>query len=299
MKIEGVRPQSNLKYAVPAVLLASFIYAVMSALVKIEVRHLSIPAIMFWRYFVSLGLYSLWLGSIHKKEMISLKVENLKFHFLRVGTSLGSVLLYFISLQKLSVATANLMFNTLPLFVPLVAFFWKGVKIYHRLWWGLGLAFVGLILALNPEGTAFELSDLLAILSGLLGAISVLSLRFAHYRESSYRLNFHFFALALLLTTPLTILTWKTSWLSLEISDLIPLLGIGVCGFIYQLSFTLAAKYAPIRYLGPFLYSSVIWGILFDLWIWKTEISAWMIYGMVLIILGNIVVCLLYPKHEL
>ncbi len=294
-----MRPVSNIRLAIPAVLFASLVYALLSAIVKQELSHLSVPGILFWRYLISIALFIPWMLFQTRHTGCDLRPTSLKLYWLRVGCTLASIYLYCAALKNLSIGMTSLLFNTLPLFVPLVGRVWKKVPINHQLWWGFGVALFGVGCVLSPTEIVWNSDMLFAIGAGLCGAVSVVSIRFSHYDEPSYRINFYFFVLAFLMTIPMTFWDIDTSWRSLTWGDALPLFLIGITGLIYQQSFSFALKNAPARFLSPFMYTTVIWGVMLDWWIWKTNFTVSMWIGMGFIIFGNILIYLLYPKKDL
>ena len=293
------RPKSNLRIAISAILFACFIYAILSAVVKLELSHLSVPGILFWRYLTSLFLFVPWMLYKTRNTTLNLKPTSFKLYWVRTIAILASIYFYCAALKTLSVALTSLLFNILPLFVPLVARIWKKVPINHQLWWGFFVALIGVGFVINPHQIEWNGDMLFAIGAGLCGAFSLVALRFSHYEESAYRINFYFFLFAFVITVPMTFWNVESSWIALKTTDILPLIAIGVTGFLYQQSFSLALKNGPARFLAPFMYTTVIWGSLLDWWFWNTTFTAMRWFGIGLVIAGNILIYLLYPKKDL
>lgn len=295
------RPEKRFGLALFFILLGGVFAASMGAIAKFLAPIQTAEALIFWRNFVGLLLFTPWIlfAPPHVPIREKLRVNHWKLPLIRGVSSFFSVLLYYYSLKSLSLTTATLMFNTMPIFVPLVAFVWQRVVIIKNLWWGLGVAFLGIILALNPEGQVFHPVSFLALLSGLLGAINFVSLRLSHFTESFERNIFYLFIIGLTLSTFFTLFSFQESWASLTPSDLKWLIAIGIAGLLYQIFITLSSKFAPARFISIFLYSSVIYAILLDRWIWHTQITLWTYLGFFLIVLGALLLLLLYPKEDL
>lgn len=294
-----MRPVSNLRRAIPAMLFASLVYAILSAVVKEELAHLSVAGILIWRYFISIVLFIPWMLYQTRGQTINLKPKSYKLYWIRAGAALAGVYLYCAALTNLSISLASLLFNTLPLFVPLVARVWKKVPINHQLWWGFGVALLGVGFVLSPQNVHWNIGILLAIAAGLCAAFSTVSLRYTHYEEPSYRINFYFFLIALIITIPIAFFNIDDSFKALSSADVLPLFVIGVLGLLFQQSYSFALKHAPARFLAPFMYSAVIWGMILDRWIWGTLLTPYMWIGTALIIIGNILIYILYPKKDL
>ncbi|MGR3912295.1 MAG: DMT family transporter [Candidatus Rhabdochlamydia sp.] len=295
----SIKPVPHLHLAIPSMLIACFIYALLSAAIKQEMGQLSVQGILFWRYLLSFLFFIPWMMYQNRGSKLDLKPGSWFLYIVRVLASMASIYLYCAALRNLSVGMTSLLYNMLPLFVPLITYLWKKVPIDHKLWWGFGVSVIGVIVVLMPGKVEWNYGMFLAIVAGIFGAISLVSIRFAHYEEPPYRINFYVFLLAFLFTAPLTLLNVQRSWGNLSLSQFLPLFFIGVTGFLYQQLYTYALKHAPARFLAPLMYSTVIWAVLLDNFLWGTSFSVTTWIGTLLIILGNVLIYLLYPKREL
>jgi len=295
------RPKVHLPSAIPFMLLASFILACMSLIVKTGAGSLPPSALVFWRSFISLILLLPWLQlgppAIPFREKI--KTAKWHIHFIRGFSSFLSSLVFFYSLKYLDLTSATVLLNTLPIFVPIVLFFWHKTPIYHNLWWAIGVAFVGILFIVQPGTAIFEWASLLALLGGIIGAIALVSLRSGHYTEPSYRILFYLFLICTVAGGLLSLFSFKESWLDLTITNLELYLLMGLCGFLYQVVLTTAIKFAPLRLTSPFLYLSMIFTFIFDKVIWKTPFSTLSLVGFFLVVVGAFLTIALYPKEDL
>jgi drug/metabolite transporter (DMT)-like permease len=294
------RPKKQLLLAIPFVLLASLFSALMAACVKLGSSQMTAESMVFWRNLISLLILLPWLkwNAPRNKLKDKISTKELKLHIIRGVSSFLAVYLYFYSLQYLDLSSATLLFNTIPIFIPIVALVWQGFAIKHRLWWAIGIAFLGIALVLKPEGNIFQTASLLALLSGIIGAVSLVSLRLGHYTEPPARMLFYLFVICMASAGLFTLFSFKSSWLSISQDDLVMLVLIGVFGFLYQMFMTAATKYAPIRLLSPFLYMAVIFTMFLDQLIWRTELPRTALIGFVFIVLGAILMLVLYPKED-
>jgi len=296
-----MRPKTKLSIAIPAVVCASIFMALMSASVKIAGLTLSSEMMIFWRNLLSIILFLPWLqfGPPHQSLATKLKTKEWKLHILRGVTSFLAVYLLYYSLKFLNLTTATLLYNTTPLFIPIISFLWMGIVIHHRLWWALGTGFFGIVLALGPGIEICNPAVLLALLGGIFVAISLLSLRFAHYSEPAYRTLFYLFLICLICPMLIFIFTFQSSLETFHLQDLKMLFVIGIFGFLYQICINVASKNAPMRLLSPFFYLTVIFSMVLDKLIWKTSIPMLTIFGFIFIVLGAILQLVLYPKDDL
>ncbi len=275
--------------------------ALMGAIAKFLAPVQTAEAILFWRNLVGMVVVIPWIAIAGPPLSIpeKLKTQQGKMHLVRGVSSFVSVMLYYYSLKFLSLTTATLLFNTIPIFIPIVAYLWKGILIIHRLWWGLGVAFLGIIFAMNPGSDLFHPASFLALASGVTGAVSFVSLRFSSFSETLYRTLFYLFLVGMVCSGFLTLITYKTSWLSLDLHEVFWLILIGIAGLLYQIFLTQSSKFAPVRLIGIFIYTAVIYAMGIDTFVWKVRLSAMTHIGFFLILAGAVLLVLLYPKEDL
>jgi drug/metabolite transporter (DMT)-like permease len=273
--------------------------ALMSAFVKEIGKNSSTSAIIFWRNFLSLLFLMPWLFVQKKSLREQLKTKEYKFLAVRGVSNFIASSLYFYSLKFLPLSNATLLFNTMPLFVPLVSYFWQRVVIIKKLWWGLGLAFLGIAIALDPRVGLFQPATLLALAAAIFGAIGLLSLRLGHYTETHSRLMFYLFASNTLLGLVFSLFSFEKNWLTLDKETFIDLIFVGVFGFLYQIAVTLGSRFVPVRLGGVFIFFSVIFSFFIDHFVWKTDIALSTYIGCALVIFGSILKVILYPKDDL
>jgi drug/metabolite transporter (DMT)-like permease len=290
--------RTNLAYAIPFTLLAAFFTATSSAVAKYALTLLSTVEIVFARNLVGLVLFFGYLLLAHRGGRLRdlLRPKSLKMQLLRGVSGLASLTLFYYSLQTIPLSDAVVLFFTMPIFVPLTAFLWRGTKIHHKLWWGIGTAFLGIVAILKPGGEMMQTGSLSALLSGMVGSVATLSLRYAHETEPSQRTLLYYF----LITTALSGLALPFdygNWDSvLSTQGLFFLGAIGILGLFYQIFFTLSVKYAPARLITPFYYITVVFSMFLDRWLWHTAIDLFKVAGFFLVFIGVCLVVLLYPR---
>lgn len=293
------RPARKTAKGILCFLVASLFMALMGAFVK-EVGHdTPTSAVIFWRNFVSLLFLFPWLLIQKDSLRVQLKTKDFKFLIVRGISNFIASFLYFYSLNFLPLSNATLLFNTMPLFVPLVSYFWQGVVIIKKLWWGLSIAFLGIVIALDPRLGIFQPAALMALAAAIFGAIGLLSLRLGHYTETHSRLMFYLFASNMVIGFVFSLFSFERSWEALDKETFFYLIFVGIFGFLYQLAVTLGSRFVPVRLGGIFIFFSVIFSFLIDHFIWETDIALPTYIGCALVILGSIVKVILYPKDDL
>lgn len=290
----------KIKLAIIASILSSLSFAIMLAISKISLATCSINQISFFKSFFSI-IPTVILVLVFKKNksfFSFLKTKQINVHAVRSLSGLAAIYLFLLALRTISLAEANLLFNTTPLFVPLFAYLWKRTPINHKIWPGLFIAFLGMIFLLHPQNTAPNPGIWIALLAGAIGAITILAVRFAHGTEPVCRSLFYYGFFSLFFSGAFYALEGFSLAPLFEASTALPLLGIGVSGFCCQVFFTLSVKYAPAKLIAPFSYVAVIFGLGLDLVFWQVNILLSEIFGMVLVLIGLYFVASLFHRKN-
>jgi drug/metabolite transporter (DMT)-like permease len=293
------KPETHLTRAISFILLAACFNALLSALTKYSYSLLTGMQMVFARNLIALVLFSIWLISTRKESSIVqfLRPSSYAMQITRGLAGFSSICFFIFSLKTIPLSDAMVLFNTMPIFIPITAYLWRGIKIHHRTWWGMIIAFIGIIFIIQPSSGILGIGTLFALLSGVAGSISTLSLRFSHYSDPSSRTLFHYFLICTILSAVALPFEHGSVHNAFTREGLFLLAGIGVLGLIFQVFFTLSTKYAPARLISPFYYSTVIFSVILDSLIWHVSIDRDKIIGMALVLLGVCLVVLLYPKE--
>jgi drug/metabolite transporter (DMT)-like permease len=295
----GIRPKTNLRLAIPAVLVASLFNALMGMIVKISSSSLSTSSMITWRNLINLMFILPWLLWIPPRGHLieKVKTHQIGMHLIRACSGLTSVFLYFYSLKYLLISDATLLFNTFPIFIPIVAYLWRRTRTPPMMWWGIGIAFLGIVLTLHPGSGVVQMASLCAIASGMLGAVSYTAIRYSHYTEPSRRTMFYYAFIAFIIAGLVSLIDFSGNWMQLNPQKLWLLLALGVTGMVNQTCLIQALKHAPARLMSCFMYSSVIFAMMIDWWLWGNSLSLLSYLGFALILLGAIWIFLFYPKE--
>lgn len=292
--------KNSLWIAIPLMISGSIFAAIQGAIVKFSSTSLDPETQFFARFLIGFILISLWsAATVKPKEAPNvLEERKLGLYILRAITGGGASYLYYVALRHTTLSVATLLFMTIPIFVPLVTRIWLKIKIIHNLWWGLGLAFVGVVLVLKPTPNQFNLGMLPALGSGILGAISTVIARMLHYRASSKKIVLQYFFHCMILGLIAFLIRSLITDVVFVKTDYLPLLTLGVFGALFQLFLTFAVRFAPARVVTPFNYACILFTLLFDMLIWKELPSVLQVVGIALVIAGAILVAILFPKEN-
>lgn len=293
-------PPLRLKLGISLVLLAALSNAIMILFVKLaENGAMPTSIVIFSRFFVNLLIVLPFL-CLHPHGFFErIKTKRLPFHLFRDVLGFISLYSYFFATKYISLAGASTLFNTAPLFIPLIVFFWLRIKIYHQLWWGLAIGFIGILLMLQPSHEIVQTASFIGLFSGLTVGITMIAGRLLSSTEPATRTLFYYFLVGTILAFIVMVLQYPHFWQHINNwKTLLLLIGVGVFGYFYQIFLTSSSKYAPVRLTSSFLYTSVIFSLFFDFRIFHHTPNLVRAMGIILIIAGAVLLVYLYPEDD-
>lgn len=296
------RPEHNFRLAITLILVADLFCAMQAIFVKMASPYFSATALVFGRSVINLLLLYGWVlctsGGKRFKTLYYAKVW--KYHLIRSFSGVGAVFCLYYGLVLMPIGPATLLFFTFPIFIPLVARVWLRVALIHRLWWGLGISFIGILFVLHPGAGLFNPSALIPLLGAILGSTATVSIRVLHrYGESSDTIMAYFFTISVIISGVVVLITGDYSTDHLTLSSGLLVLLAGVFAALFQTVFTLSTKYATTRFLSPFIYGIFIFSAVADYFFWGKIPKMGTVFGFVLIAIGTVLMIFLYPKDDI
>jgi drug/metabolite transporter (DMT)-like permease len=262
---------------------SALLFAAMGAAVKIASASLPNAMLVFARS--SLGLVALlpWLVRLGPRNLAT---RHFREHLVRGLAGVGSMYCFFYAIAHLRLADAVLLNYSLPLFMPFIESVWLREPFPRRLWWGVGLGFLGVLVILRPGPGIFQPAALAGLAAALLAAIAQVGVRQLTRSEPSSRIVFYFGVISTAVSALPLVHEWRTPppplWLTL--------IALGVLATAGQLLLTEAYAFAPAARVGPFIYTSVVFAGLFDWWLFAKPPDRFTWVGAVLIAAAGVVV---------
>ncbi len=263
------------------ILLGEALLAIMGAIIKHLSGELSTEVIVFYRNLF--GLIMLLPIIYHHGHGI-LKTNKIHLHLLRATVGLSAMYGFFYVLANMPLAEAFLVKLTSPLFMPILAALWLGEVIKARTFWAIGIGFLGVIFILRPGTDTFAPIALIGIGAAVLASAAKVTIRKMGSTEPSVRIVFYFGVISSLLSA--IPLFWAWQWPQLHHWPWIALMGL--VGTLGQLSLTRAYSIANPGQIGPYVYSSVIYGATLGWVIWGESLLMSTIIGSSLIIFAGV-----------
>ncbi|MFN7962847.1 MAG: DMT family transporter [Thermoanaerobaculia bacterium] len=270
---------------------SALLFAAMSAAVKAAAHELPNAMVVFLRNALSLALLAPWVISRGRSALVT---RHLREHLVRGLFGLAAMYCFFFSIAHLRLADAVLLTYTLPLFVPLVEWLWLGERLSPRLAGPLAVGFVGIVVILRPTPGLFRPVALLAVLSAVLAAIGQVGIRRLTATEPAPRIVFYFAAIATAISAVPAALAWVTP--PAQLWPVVAAMGLLATGG--QLLLTRAYSSAPAAWVGPFLYTSVVFSGAFDWLFWRVLPDGLFLAGSVLVVVAAVLTLKLRGKGE-
>lgn len=260
--------------------LVSYLFMSLIGIFEKSISHtISLPTILFFQNSICLLLL---LITANRNKFNSFRTQHFNTYFIRIAAGLGCYAILFDIIRYIPISEALLYQYSGALWIPFIMFVWLNVKIPLKLWSGILVGFLGIVLILKPEVSHFTMISLLGIICGVLQGLSVVAVRKLSLTEPTPRILFYYFLAGAFATLPFTI----HAWASIGLQDILFIIGVGVSTYLAQMFFTISLRYADPAALAPICYTSILYSGMIG-WLFWNEIPAPMtLLGMMLVIAG-------------
>jgi len=209
----------------------------------------------------------------------TLKTRRPLGHAARAVSGVLANVCFFAAYQRIALADGMAIAMAVPIFATLLAVPFLGEKVGWQRWLAILVGFVGVLIALNPEG-AVRAGSLFALGGTFFWATTMLFVRRLGTTESPYTIVFYYMLTGAVVAT--AVMPWV--WVTPTMEVLLCYLGAGVVGGLAQIAMTCALKLAPASIVSPFEYTQIGWAVLFDLMLWGVTPSSTTLMGAAIVI---------------
>jgi len=214
----------------------------------------------------------------------SFRTKHPMLHLSRAFFGLFGIYCLFYTLKKLELTHSIMLLNTVPLFIPLIVYFWLNFKIPKKRMLSLLVGFIGILFILKPDVGEVNAASLVGIVGAMSAAIALVSLRLLSKTEDPRLILFSFFSACVLISFVPMVIDWAPipdlfSWMNIAF--------VGLSAVLYQYFITSAYKHIPATKAGCVLYICVLFSGILDWLYWGNLPDMWFVIGCLLIIGGG------------
>ena len=235
------------------VLAAVGFLSVMDAAIKVLVDGgLAVLQILALRSWLVVPLLAAW--GWRRDGMAGLKTSRVKLHLLRVVLGTGAPVFFFTSLKTLPLADATTIFFGATFIMTALSVLVLKERVGPHRWAAVVLGFVGVVIAMRPTGTAWDVGSFYALGSSVSYSLFILATRKLGSSEGAVKQVLYFHAwLGVLGTLALPFVYRPYS--GEEVAIIVAVAALVVGG---HLCLTRAFSIAEVGLIAPFEYSAMI-----------------------------------------
>lgn len=285
--------------------LSAFFSTFYALFVKIGVENIDLPWMLFFRFFIPL-IFVLLFALFKKSLLKEISFKGSGKHSIRaiVGVISQLSLLYYFT--KGSLTNGVLLWNTSPMFMPMISYVLFRHKTSPIIWFSLFVSFAGVLLVLKPNHHLIDPFSIFGFISGFAVAVSQIMNGMNRQTETLMQNIFLFFFNASVLSGVLllcVLVTGDSNSHLVVTSDkamLYPvmiILFVGIGSAMIQVLRGIAFTFAKPEALSPFIYLSVVFSAIIDNVLHPGTIHGFaFILGIALILVGTLIP-LVYTKQ--
>lgn len=233
-----------------------------------------------------LAAFTLLIPVIISRNFKDIPTNKGRFHLLRAVTGMTGFLLFIAAAQLTTLVDTNVLVNTTPIFIPILALLVLHQRVPAAVWVAIIAGFIGVVIIVRPDASIFaNPGNLVALAAGLVTAIEFLVVNHLDETESPltqlfYFLLFGVFALGLISINKFHSIPQSTYWI---------ILGTGLCLLAFQFLLIKAYQFAKPHEIGAFQYISVIFAAIYGIIFFNESIQLETIIGAAFVCSGGII----------
>jgi drug/metabolite transporter (DMT)-like permease len=223
-----------------------------------------------------------------------LSTKHPKKHIFRLAISLVYTYCFMYAFSVGSLTTIYTLSYTSAFFMIILSAIILKEKVTLNRWIAVGIGMVGVIIAMRPSASVFEVASIIVLLGTFLGSLNKILMRKLSSTEHSLTIAIYPNIVMLIVTLPLILKSWQKMpfehWVLFAIVGLIIALG--------QYLIAQSLKYAQGSVLAPVDYSTFFWVVALDLVWWNTRPDMPTMIGAAIIVGSNLYILYCTKKEE-
>lgn len=122
---------------------------ILATIVKLLYPEIPVGIVLLARYIFCLPL--LFALGLYQHGKRVLKISNKRLVFYRITAGFLGLVFWFLSVSKLNLSTATVLFQTVVIFVTILSFLFLKERTNFRQWLAIGIGFLGTIFLIQPD----------------------------------------------------------------------------------------------------------------------------------------------------
>jgi drug/metabolite transporter (DMT)-like permease len=265
-------------------LAAFFCMAVFGILTKLALQDSSVIWVSFITYLT--GACAL-IPYIVPKGIEYLKSERYGYLLGRAIFGCLASFLFTIAIRYIPIVNGTLLFNTAPIFIPILALLFWNLKVEKRIWLAVAIGFIGIAMIIRPtQAILTQPGNVIGLVSGLSLAIAYLLMKRLTDTDPGIRIIFYYLGIGMLIQIPLLFLPQS---LPTQAGIFYAILS-GTTLLTAQLALARAYIFAEAAQVGIYQYTTVAFVGLFEWLIFNHIPSLWDMVGVCLVALAGVII---------
>jgi drug/metabolite transporter (DMT)-like permease len=278
------RQQQGIAFAI----LAPLLYTLRAIAIK-SAPPIKAEQVVFLRFLCDFILLAP-LFYFSRKELSS---ERKPLYIMRAICVVFSLWCSVYGITHLLLIDALLLENTMALFIPIVLWIWHRHKISLSSWFILFLGFASLFFLLKPKLNLLHIASFASLTTGLLSAISTVSINTLSKTESPKAMLFYFNIFSGSVALAFCVFSWDgMPDISFTLAFWLPLFMNSLCSLTFQYSIIRAYSLISPHVVGCFAYFGILFSALFGYLFWNEPVDSLQIVGGGLLILSGLLMIL-------
>jgi drug/metabolite transporter (DMT)-like permease len=222
-----------------------------------------------------------WVYVMWRKETHTLLAIRWPLHLFRGVLGVLMLWLFALGIKLLALTEAYTIFFISPLLITLLSIPLLKEKVPPMHWLAIAVGFIGVLVAMRPDGDSFLSLGALAVLgSALCYAFSIVAARVLTRTDSSVHLVFW---ATLMMGVGAGVLA-APHWVSVATDHWGLIAALALTGFLGQLAITEAFRHGQASTIAPFEYTALAWGMALDWLLWHTAPDHYTLLGSAIVI---------------
>lgn len=251
----------------------------------------SASQVMLLRSLAALVVLLPFLAGAGLRQVV--RVERPGLQALRSGLLAVEGIGFYFAVAYLPLADVVTYWLAAPIYVAALSHALLGERVGRNAWFAIALGFLGVVVALRPSAETLTLPALIALAGSAAYALAMILGR--KLRGTPDRVLVFWQIVGAALASLPGVLLAKGGWLSPDLRDLALLSLLGIVAMLAHMLVNRAFKLAPAAVVMPFMYSLLVWAVVFGFLVFRDVPQPAMLAGAALIVAAGLFLALRRP----